>query len=88
MASKRGRRAGSGTRRTTAFLGRQPIGLASCARRSTRTDSLRTVSLRGRRIDSFSSLESDLRHDEDPLVARDRCVDVYRSLYQEIRAAG
>ncbi|MFL5975979.1 MAG: hypothetical protein ACJ76G_12685 [Solirubrobacterales bacterium] len=42
----------------------------------------------GRRIDSFSSLESDLRHDEDPLVARDRCVDVYRSLYQEIRAAG
>jgi hypothetical protein len=33
-------------------------------------------------------MESDLRHDEDSLVARDRCVDAYRSLYQEIRAAG
>jgi hypothetical protein len=88
MASERGRRAGSGTRRTTAFLGRQSIGLASCARRSTGTDRLRTVSVRGRWIDSFWSMESDLRHGEDPLVARDRCVDAYRSLYQEIRAAG
>jgi hypothetical protein len=33
-------------------------------------------------------LESDLRHDEDPMVALDRFVDAYRSLYQEIRAAG
>jgi hypothetical protein len=50
--SKPGRRARSGTRRTPAFLSRNASGLASCATRSARSESFRTVLVRGRRIDS------------------------------------